>query len=53
MGALGRTIVETEYSLERMGERMERLYAKLASARRGKFLGGRGGNRRHGETETR
>jgi len=40
MGALGRTIVETEYSLERMGERMERLYAKLASARRGKFLTG-------------
>lgn len=53
MGAQGRAIVEAEYSLERMGERMERLYTKLASARRGKFLGGGGGNRRHGETETR
>jgi len=40
MGAQGRAIVEAEYSLERMGERMERLYTKLASAHRGKFLGG-------------
>ena len=53
MGTWGRAIVEAEYSLERMGERMERLYTKLASARRGKFLGGGGGNRRHWETETR
>ncbi len=39
MGALGRKLVEAEYSLERMGERMEQLYRAVAADRRRKSAG--------------